>query len=141
MCQGGGLPRAELWQLLHLTEQAFARGTMNVELFSEQNTKSVFSLAFHMLKAKQHNYSLVQRETTKLTTRNALTAPLPHNQTILQKVGKVTRREAHYGDGVRCSPWLTHDRVDARQVYKEIPCAHCKRDYQGHTSPCFMTKK
>lgn len=32
MCQGRGRSGAELWQSLHLTELAFARGTMNEEL-------------------------------------------------------------------------------------------------------------
>lgn len=52
----------------------------------------------------------MQRETTKLTTGIALTAPLPPNHTILQKVGKVTRRETHSDDRVRCNLKWAHKR-------------------------------
>lgn len=39
MCQGGEQPGADLWSSLHLTELAYARGTMSVELFPEQSSK------------------------------------------------------------------------------------------------------
>lgn len=63
------------------------RGT----IFRTKHKTHVQFVLFFFFTLQQHNYSLVQRQTTKLIVRNVFTDLLLCNLSVFQKVGKVRR--------------------------------------------------